>query len=523
VFNCQWARRAFSKTAHREPNLPFSFVYGGRHSSEFLGHWKCTITDQAVDPTRPRRILSLRDAQTGLEVKAVVTTYTDTPGVDWTLHFTNTGDTDTPILEQVRALDATLGPSPTGTPVLHRLRGCYPAGAGVFNTTEGWLPVEEALCCGKRIEVATVCGKSPWQDSTFFNLEWASRGVITAIGWSGQWAFAAEHVEERRVRLQAGMKHVRLRLRPGETIRTPRVMQLYWLGDEIDSYNLFRQTMFRHVMPRVHGNVVTPPIAHVSTAFDAADGAELSRATTEASVLSHLEAITGLGFEFLWLDAYYTRDGFPRGQGNYGLPVEEIVVDPVRFPRGIKPAMQNQIITAGLNRYVPFSTSGQMGATPYLFRSGVNGRGIVFCDDVRPADYPRDLLKQAIAEAKRIRKYFFGNFYPLTPVTSSPGDWCVMQYHRPKEADGMVLAFRRHESPSPELACELHGIDAGACYEVGRSRTCRSRDSETVAGGAIGRLTLRIDDRPGSLLVEYRQVAPPGGNGAEPAARPDSR
>ena len=40
-------------------------------------------------------------------------------------------------------------------------------------------------------------------------------------------------------------------------------------------------------------------------------------------------------------------------------------------------ALQNQVMTAGLSRYMPFNTSGQMGATPYLFRSGYNA-GISF-------------------------------------------------------------------------------------------------------------------------------------------------
>ena len=107
-------------------------------------------------------------------------------------------------------------------------------------------------------------------------------------------------------------------------------------------------------------------------------------------------------------------------------------------------------MTAGLSRYVPFSASGQMGVTPYLFRSGFNG-GISFCEDVRPADYPRDLLKKAIAEGKRIRKYYFGNFYLLTQVTLDNSEWCVMQYHLKNENEGMIMAFRRPESKKDEF------------------------------------------------------------------------
>ena len=50
-------------------------------------------------------------------------------------------------------------------------------------------------------------------------------------------------------------------------------------------------------------------------------------------------------------------------------------------------ALKNQTMTTGLSRYVPFSTCGQMGTSPYLFRSGMNA-GISFGEDCRPAGYP---------------------------------------------------------------------------------------------------------------------------------------
>ena len=125
------------------------------------------------------------------------------------------------------------------------------------------------------------------------------------------------------------MQHLRLSLRPGESIRSPRIMQLYWSGgDQYRAYNLFRRTMLAHVVPKCDGQTVTPPIVHLSTSFYELNG------TTEANVLSHLEAIKGLGFEMFWLDAYWTRDGFPAGMGHYGFPIER--VEPRdRFPRGI--------------------------------------------------------------------------------------------------------------------------------------------------------------------------------------------
>jgi len=105
--------------------IPFSFVYGGRPSTELLPKWKSESKDEQPDAKRTVRTLSFTDPETGLVVKAVATFYLDTAGVDWTLHFTNTGTTPTPILENVRAVDVRLVP-PLGKPVtLRRVRGCH--------------------------------------------------------------------------------------------------------------------------------------------------------------------------------------------------------------------------------------------------------------------------------------------------------------------------------------------------------------------------------------------------------------
>jgi alpha-galactosidase len=167
-------------------------------------------------------------------------------------------------------------------------------------------------------------------------------------------------------------------------------------------------------------------------------------------------------------------------------------------------AIKNQVMTAGLSRYVPFSTCGQMGATPYLFRSGFNA-GISFCEDCRPAKYPREALRKAIAEGKRLRKYYFGNLYTLSEVTTGANDWCVLQYHCPAEQDGMVVAFRRHESPYFGLSAELREIEFGAEYEVVRSV---GYEPTHVRGTELQHSRLEILDRPGSIILEYKRAKP---------------
>jgi alpha-galactosidase len=146
-----------------------------------------------------------------------------------------------------------------------------------------------------------------------------------------------------------------------------------------------------------------------------------------------------------------------------------------------------------------------MGATPYLFRSGFNA-GASFCEDIRATDYPRDLLAQGIAEGKRIRKYYAGNFYTLSPISTDPAAWCVLQYHRPAERDGMILAFRRHAAPDATFTSAPREIDPATTYEVTRSLGYEPAEPVRTNGAELAALTMEIPEQPGALLVEYRRV-----------------
>jgi len=167
----------------------------------------------------------------------------------------------------------------------------------------------------------------------------------------------------------------------------------------------------------------------------------------------------------------------------------------------INAAVKNQLMSAGLNRYLPFNTVGQMGASPYFFRSGFNG-GIDFCQDMRRDSFPRELLRKGIEEGKRIRPYWLGDFYPVSEVNTNPRDWCVSQFHRPETGDGIVLGFRRHRSPYSGYQCDLRSIDEAAQYEVSISHRYDPEPPVRMSGTELKRLNLIVKDCPGSVQVE---------------------
>ncbi|MBU3665452.1 MAG: hypothetical protein FGM15_06190 [Chthoniobacterales bacterium] len=678
----RWADAAFGDPATGAPPtaaFPFSFLYGGRPSSDLLGKWTRTLTEVQPDPSCRVRTLTLADPETGLTIEARITLYLDVPGVDWVLRFTNRGNRDTPILEELCALDSTLplpspstvadepvvglmgldGASPPPTkahapePVLRRLRGSF--GGPVYDLSE-FTPLDDPLPVGAKVSWQPRDNRSSFQAFPFFTLDWGRGGVVTALGWTGQWTATVER-RDQALRVCAGLRNLRLSLKPGESIRSPRVLQVYWEGgDQFAGYNLFRRTMLARILPRHDGEVLFPPFAHATSSFVE------NNKTTEAIERSYIESFKDLGFECYWLDAWWVKGGHPKGLGHWGFPITR-GYDPVRFPNGIKPlsdlahrygldfllwfapeeiwpgtdlalehpewvmkpgppgpidftnpealdymtrymneaiqawgvdwwrtdgapslhhwqsadrdnnrlglteiryveglyahwdalraanprlrldncagggrridletsaralplwrtdsavltiargqpndtAILNQASNHGLNRYLPLSQSGCIGAQPYYFRSGYNG-GITFCEDTRPASYPRELLRQGIAEGKRLRPYLLGDFYPLSEPGISPTVWCVYQYHRPEKQDGVVFAFRRHDSPYPSYEARLHGLDPAATYEVVCSPSYTPEPPRQVKGRDLARLKIEIDELPGSTVIEYRKI-----------------
>jgi len=101
-------------------------------------------------------------------------------------------------------------------------------------------------------------------------------------------------------------------------------------------------------------------------------------------------------------------------------------------------------MSAGLNRYLPFTPLDKWVRHPiYSEADSTAGR---VRRRLRPQDYPRDLLKEAIAEGKAPPQILVWNFYPLSDVTTNATDWCVMQVSPSCRTRGHGRRVRRHQS-----------------------------------------------------------------------------
>ena len=634
-----WAdedRQPFTATA-----IPFSFRYGGAASATFLSQWQRTAAIKDT-PSRTIHEVSWTDPDTSLRLSATVTAFKRYPAVEWVLQFENLGTQDTPLLQDVQALDVQLRTGYVRNPV--RLQHL----TGDVCGERSFLPLETEAEPDKPVALAPDGGRSSNGAFPFFNVQYGDEGLITAIGWSGQWRSTLERSSAGPTSLRAGMEKVSVRLHPGEKIRTPRILILPWKGDRLVAHNRFRRLMLFEYAPRQNDRPLRLPVA--LQCFDRYVGT-MPDWGTEAVQLRMAKAAFNIGCDAHWLDAAWFQGGFPNGVGNWFCPTR-------RFPNGLKPlsdachqlglrfivwfepervapgtqiarehpefvfggdkgglfklsdplarrwladllsrritefgvdtyrndfnldplgfwheadapdrqglteirylegqyalwdellaghpdlsidncasggrridletcrrsvplwhsdtgcspghADWNQTQIAGLSLYVPLFGACAWTPEPYDLRSAATA-GVICQFPVLDAKFSFAAARAALAEVKENQKYWYGDFYPLTPCTLGPGALLAWQLHRSDLNAGIVLAFRHTECPYPVLQASLHGLNPLASYRVDFFEEGRASRQFTLTGRQLmNSFELRMSKRGSSLLVRYKQTA----------------
>lgn len=190
----------------------------------------------------------------------------------------------------------------------------------------------------------------------------------------------------------------------------------------------------------------------------------------------------------------------------------------------------NQLATEGLAYWRPhYGTALQLQArNNYHFRSGF-APGLAFAlfnvagtkDQIGsfiPPDFPFTWLQTEVELLKRVRPYYYGDYYPLLPCTSNADctagtskehsaafEWAAWQFHRPEEDDGMVQAFRREQSSDNAKDLRLRGLDAAANYEV---TNLDGGPPSTISGKDLMQKGLHIEvaKQPGAAILTYKRV-----------------
>lgn len=107
------------------------------------------------------------------------------------------------------------------------------------------------------------------------------------------------------------------------------------------------------------------------------------------------------------------------------------------------------------------------------------------------------VLQKACRDYLRIRKYFSLDFYNHGSATLDLSSWAIWQYHDPEQGEGVVLAFRRPNSPCEQVRVPLKGIPEGA--SVVYEDTDRGEVFTSTA-----ELSLKLSERRSSALLLYK-------------------
>lgn len=303
---------------------PFSFVYGGKLSSELLPKWKRTTTTRKGPHGETLQEVTWHDPETSLDCVMECSYFSDFSAVEWVLNFRNGGKANSPILENVQALD--LNWAVTGDTSLFRSRGS-PCTMSDFEY------LREPLPAGATIKMAAGGGRSSNDWLPFFNLQSGSEGLITAIGWTGQWAAEYAHLAAGGgVQVRAGMELTHLTLHPGESIRSPRIALLFWTGDRMAGHNQLRQFLLNYHSPEPNGKRLQAPLTM---------GHWGGMKSNE-----HLERIktyrrAKLDYDYYWIDAgwYGPADSYSPDEftGDWWKHVGNWTVNPAAHPNGLRP------------------------------------------------------------------------------------------------------------------------------------------------------------------------------------------
>ena len=335
-----WAKRHLSAI----DELPFSFVYGGKRSRDLLAEWVFQSRQDRTDRRTEAYTLVLTDPQSKLQVECEAIVRQDFPAVEWVITFENQADQDSPILEDVQALDIEISRDerpeivyPENEFLLHKWRGssCQ---------DDDFLYQREILSVDLETRISSGGGRSSSGDDRcsggdrtfrldgclpFYNVQAIDHGIITAVGWSGQWQARFKRDLAQSLRMQAGMEGTHLKLHPGERIRTPRMLLFFWQGDRVAAHNKFRQMILEHYAPHHAGAPAQLPFAGGGW-FHFEYGGGVTETNQIAFATQHAEKNAPI--DTFWLDAgWYGKDS------NWATSVGDWTPRSDAFPNGLRP------------------------------------------------------------------------------------------------------------------------------------------------------------------------------------------
>lgn len=296
--------------------LPFNFLYGGKSFRDLAPSWKFGSKEVSKHET----VSTWSDPESGLVVELRAKTFDGFPVAEWVVTLSNQGKEPTPVVSNFKGLDGKILGQPKNGYMLH-----YQLGSRTM--IDDFAPKQTALEPDAEMKIATEGGRPAMAHLPFFNVDWKSGGAIIAVGWPGQWeAIFSRKESGTRLAVAAGQQSLNTSLNPGETIRSPRMVLLFYNGDWIDGQNTWRRWAIANVIPRINGNLPGPIFAPTTSH----QTREMELATTQ----NQKDYIDGWTTQSIKPDYWWMDAGWYEGDGSW-VTTGSWTVDKKRFPAGL--------------------------------------------------------------------------------------------------------------------------------------------------------------------------------------------
>ena len=300
--------------------LPLSFSYGGKRMEGIPAEWNPSKTETQIS-SEITETTYIGKSPEGLSLRVVCRKYLNFPTVEYVAYFTNEGDADTPMMENIRIEGTLAGKNAT----LWR-------GNGDTCNEEGFQWWSETLTAETKTIEPRPEGTSCKDAFPYLRLQTGNCGYNIAIGWSGYWT--ADLCETGNgIFLSVGQKRCHMVIRPGEVMRTPSLVLMSYTGDEIDGANMWRRWYFAHIIPRENGELLSPKLCmHHMSIGELPEGCGMTEENQITAIDGYLEK--GIRPDVWWMDAgWYSCNYHWMTVGNW-------FPNPEGFPNGLEPVSE---------------------------------------------------------------------------------------------------------------------------------------------------------------------------------------
>lgn len=245
----------------------------------------------------------------GLKITNIAKKYDKYGAYEWVTYFENTGEKDTDVISELFDCDADFAfeydkrvaslafvPKPNTTKIFNPNGSTCNPDDFCADADEVFHAVDKInyIFPGDEKIYAADGGRSSQKHAPFFDINRMDKGVIFAIGWTGQWNCRLKR-NDTHINIRTGIEGVHFKLYPNEKVRTSSIVILPYETGQMNAHNQWRRLLKEHFS--LIGQAGRPQQVPFSSM--------LWGGLSSDEMVERINKIGNnkLGFDFIWVDA----------------------------------------------------------------------------------------------------------------------------------------------------------------------------------------------------------------------------